>query len=139
MLFASIRQLGKTKKKRRVLMTYQAYHPDLSKSLMRLWGTWAQDIEHCSHILKYHARVIFCMTKAATSMKHDAVEYDALVEELNLMGTALRNDDVDSARHHQFVATIMLNELVRENKVSEPIASTNDKIILSAQSCIALA
>ncbi|WP_415283055.1 hypothetical protein [Candidatus Nitrososphaera sp. FF02] len=75
----------------------------------------------------------------ATGMKRDAVEHDALVEELNLMGAALRNNDVDAARHHQFVATIMLRELALENKVSEPIASTNDEIMLSAQSCIALA
>ena len=50
----------------------------------------------------------------ATGMKRDAVEHDALVEELNLMGAALRNNDVGAARHHQFVALLMLNSLVKE-------------------------
>jgi hypothetical protein len=45
MLSASIVQLGKAKKKRYLILIYQICPPGLSKSFMRLWGTWAQDAQ----------------------------------------------------------------------------------------------
>ncbi|HEY7507518.1 MAG TPA: hypothetical protein VH677_00190 [Nitrososphaera sp.] len=41
-------------------------------------------------------------------------ERDTITEELDLMYAALRNNDLEAARHHQFVALLMLNSLVKE-------------------------
>lgn len=63
-------------------------------------------------------------------------EYVDIKQELDLMSAALQEDDFDAARHHQFVALVMANQLAREHKISDEIKSKNERIILSAEACV---
>jgi hypothetical protein len=63
-------------------------------------------------------------------------EYADVSRELDLMSAALQRNDSEAARHHEFVALIMANELTRERKIHESIKSDDDKIVLSAQACV---
>lgn len=56
--------------------------------------------------------------------------------ELNLMSEALQAGNSDAAKHHEFVALIMANELARERKIRDAIKSKNDRVVLSPQACI---
>jgi hypothetical protein len=73
------------------------------------------------------------MTTVIALLKQE--EYSDVKRELDLMSVALQRNDLDAARHHEFVALIMANELAREHNI-ESVKSDNDRIILSAQACL---
>ena len=64
------------------------------------------------------------------------IDYADVKRELNMMSEAMQVGNSDAAKHHEFVALIMANELARERKIHDAIKSKNDRVILSPQACI---
>lgn len=76
------------------------------------------------------------MSTVYTLQGFDVDAYAGLKHELDLMNDALQHGNIDTAKHHQFVALIMSTEIAREQEIDTPTNSENDKISLSARACI---
>ena len=61
----------------------------------------------------------------------DISQHEAFVQELNLMRNALENDDIESAKHHQFAALLMLRSLLRRLQFEAAETQNEDTSLLT--------